>query len=227
MRAVAAVSSVRAARRGPRGPGGARSRAGRRPGRASSTWSDATTVIPSSWLIRRRNSITVWASAGVEARHRFVGQDHRRLLEQRPGDGHALAGRPRACPPGGRRGPSRPTRVEDGVGLSRPSAANQPIGTASGRRASPPSRGILEHGQPALEVELLEHEADARPHAPQRLGRSAGHRLVPIRTSRRSGSRGRSSSARGWISRPARPDEGHELTRRDVRSTPSSAREPG
>jgi hypothetical protein len=76
---------------------------------------------------------------------------------------------------------------------------------------------VLEHGEPAQEVELLEDEADAGPDAPEGLGRGAGHRLpADLYLARGRRHEPVQAAQQRGLPRPARADQGHELAARDV-----------
>ena len=155
---------------------------------------------------------------GVEARHRLVGQDHRRLLEQGPRDGDALLLAARECVHAAIGEAVETHPRQDGVGprdlgVLEPASERPPARCARERA----EQRVLQHGEPALKVELLEHEADARAHPPQRLRRGAGHHVVadPHLAAGRDDEAVQAAQESG-LARPARPDEGHELTRGDV-----------
>jgi len=166
---------------------------------------------------------------GVDARHRLVGQDHRRLLEQRPRDGHALllAARERVYPATGET--VEANAYEDGVGLRdlrglEPAHQRPPAGGVR----EPAEERVLEHGEPAQEVELLKHEAPMR----ARTRRSAsGEAPVtassPIRTSPAVGTTSPfRQRSRVDFPAPLGPMRATNSPGPMSRSTPSSARGP-
>ena len=151
----------------------------------------------------------------------------RGLLDEHAGDGHPL------LLPSGQRvdapvvEPAEPDPGQGGAGPRHIGGREEAQQRAEpGRPREPADQHVLEHGEAALQVELLEHEADARRGCSRR--RSAGGARDGRAADPDLAGGGRDETVQAAQERglpgAARPDEGHQLAFGSMsRSTPSRA----
>jgi hypothetical protein len=158
----------------------------------------------------------------IETRHRLVGQDHRGRLDQGPGDGHPLllAARERVDAAGAQLVEADPGEGRLGagqVGRIEPPSQGPP---ARGMRQAT-EHGVLDHGETAQEIELLEDESDAGARAPESLRIGPGHRdAAHLDLARGRGDEPVEAPEQRGLARPARADQRHELPPPDIEIDP-------